>query len=62
MFFRLELPKILSIFFEIVTSDDMQDDASDMLRLKLGQKLIFWLILRGFLFMPPEPYELRPKT
>ena len=30
--FLPELPKILSILFEILTSDDMQDDASDMPR------------------------------
>ena len=35
VFFWAELPKILSTLFEILTSDDMQDDASDMLRFLL---------------------------
>ena len=33
--FFIKLPKILSILFEILTSDDMQDDASDMIRFLL---------------------------
>ena len=33
--FWRELPKMLSILFEIFTSDDMQGDALDMLRLLL---------------------------
>ena len=55
-----KLPKILSILFEILTSDDVQDDTSDMLRvffwsidkwLKLSQKIdSFWFILIIFLF------------
>ena len=35
MDFWSELPKMLSILFEILTSDDMQDDALDMLQLLL---------------------------
>ena len=35
MGFWPELPKILSNLFHILNSDDMQDDASDMLRFLL---------------------------
>ena len=60
-FFWPGLPKILSILFEILTSDNMQDDdASDMARFywsikkwsKLGQGADFLFMLRVFLFMP----------
>ena len=66
--FWLELPKMLSILFEILTSDDMQDDASDMLWFllkfygwKWAKKFIFWLILKGFLFMLSDTLWVTPQ-
>ena len=51
-----------------MTSDDMQDDTSDMLRFLLKyydwnwtKKLVFWLILRGFLFMPSDTLWVTPQ-
>ena len=68
VFFWAELPKILSTLFEILTSDDMQDDASDMLRFLLKyydwnwtKKLIFWLILRGFLYISSDTLWVTPQ-
>ena len=60
---------MLSILFEILTSDDMQDGASDMLWFywsikkwsKLGQKADFLLILRVFLFMPSYTLWVMPQ-
>ena len=52
--FWLELAKMLSILFEILTSHHMQDDASGMLWFLLrnsrnwDKKQIFWLILGVF--------------
>ena len=56
----LGLPKILPILFEILTSSDMEDYVSDILRFLLKyhkmveirpKKWFFWLIL-SFLFIP----------
>ena len=40
VFFWPGLPKIMSILFDILTSDDMQSDASDMLRFLLKREQI----------------------
>ena len=64
-----ELPKI-SIFFEILTSNDMQSDASNLLQFLLKCKEIvetrskswlfgsFWEVI--FVYSPLTPYELHP--
>ena len=64
-----ELPKI-SIFFEILTFDDMENDASNLLQFLLKCKEIvetrskswlfgsFWEVI--FVYSPLTPYELHP--
>ena len=64
---------MLSILFEILTSDDMQDDTSDMLRVffevlingwNWAKKLLFFLAYFDNIFCLNSliPYELRPKV
>ena len=53
---------MLSIFFEIVTSEEMQGDASDMLQLKLGQKNDFFgSFWEGFVYALWRPMRYAPK-
>ena len=64
----LELPKML-VFFEILTSDDMQDDASDMLQFlwsikkwsKLGQKTDILTHFKVFCYTHLHPMSYTPR-
>ena len=63
-----QLPKML-VFFEILTSDDMQDDASDMLQFlgsikkwsKLGQKTDILTHFKVFCYTHLHPMSYTPR-
>ena len=60
--FLAKILKMLSILFEILTCDDMQDDASDMLRFLLKYQemvKIGWFFYSFASLLTPD--ELRPK-